>query len=153
MADDISRQGTLDEEDDPLIDEVLRSEQLEVLGTLCKLRYHECAAVLLDIFGETEMIPPTDVRFERRVTWLVYMMATLIGTHAGSNSNNKADISKLKSAPATPKDTRRHSDTSITVGSHNQPTPTRTLVAENEENRPQSNQNISGQLALKVKSY
>jgi len=76
--------------DDPLLDEVLRVEQLEVLSNLGRCRYQDTAQYLMKHFeevsrlGQAGQVPQTV--FEKKMTWIVYMMGALVGGHAAAKS-------------------------------------------------------------------
>ncbi|CAL1143694.1 unnamed protein product, partial [Cladocopium goreaui] len=77
--------------DDPLEDEVLRAEQLEVLSNLGRCRYQDTAQHIMKHFEETSRLGqqnliPQQV-FEKKMTWLVYMMGALVGGHASAKAN------------------------------------------------------------------
>lgn len=72
--------------DDPLEDEVLRAEQLEVLSNLGRCRYQDTAQHIMKHFEEASRLGqqgliPQHV-FEKKMTWIVYMMGALVGAHA-----------------------------------------------------------------------
>mmetsp|Transcript_47243 Transcript_47243/g.101123 ORF Transcript_47243/g.101123 Transcript_47243/m.101123 type:complete len:1094 (+) Transcript_47243:406-3687(+) len=76
--------------DDPLLDEVLRAEQLEVLSNLGRCRYQDTAQHIMKHFEEVSRLGqagqiPQPV-FEKKMTWLVYMMGALVGGHASAKS-------------------------------------------------------------------
>jgi len=76
--------------DDPLEDEVLRAEQLEVLSNLGRCRYQDTAQCISKHFeeisrmGEQGQIPQPV--FEHKMTWIVYMMGALVGGHASAKA-------------------------------------------------------------------
>jgi exportin-7 len=77
--------------DDPLQDEVLRTEQLEVLSNLGRCRYQDTAQCIMKHFEEISRVGqagavPQPV-FEKKMTWLVYMMGALVGGHASAKTN------------------------------------------------------------------
>ena len=79
-----------DEFADPLEQEVLRSEQLEVLANLGRCKYQEVATVVTKHFEDT-MARGKDGRypqevFYRKIAWLVYMIGALISGHSSSSS-------------------------------------------------------------------
>jgi exportin-7 len=77
--------------DDPLQDEVLRAEQLDVLANLGRCRYQDTAQHIMKHFeevsrlGQQGMVP--QVIFENKMTWIVYMMGALVGGHASAKAN------------------------------------------------------------------
>jgi len=77
--------------DDPLEDEVLRAEQLEVLSNLGRCRYQDTAQHIMKAFedvsrlGQSGSIP--QAVFEKKMTWIVYMMGALVGGHATAKAN------------------------------------------------------------------
>lgn len=77
--------------DDPLEDEVLRAEQLEVLSNLGRCRYQDTAQHIMKHFEETSRLGQQGVVpqrvFEKKMTWLVYMMGALVGGHASAKAN------------------------------------------------------------------
>merc|ERR1719487_1839936 len=77
--------------DDPLQDEVLRAEQLDVLSNLGRCRYQDTAQHIMKHYeevsrlGQQGMVPQGI--FENKMTWLVYMMGALVGGHASAKAN------------------------------------------------------------------
>jgi exportin-7 len=77
--------------DDPLLDEVLRAEQLEVLSNLGRCRYQDTAQHIMKAFeevsslGQQGQIP--QAVFEKKMTWIVYMMGALVGGHATAKAS------------------------------------------------------------------
>lgn len=80
----VFREDDLDLEN-PLHNEVLRAEQLEVLTQLGRCRYGETAAKVLALFHETrsaaEQKQISREVFQEKITWLVYIVGALIGGH------------------------------------------------------------------------
>eukprot|EP00927_Polykrikos_kofoidii_P043595 TRINITY_DN37677_c0_g1_i1.p1 TRINITY_DN37677_c0_g1~~TRINITY_DN37677_c0_g1_i1.p1 ORF type:complete len:1104 (+),score=161.54 TRINITY_DN37677_c0_g1_i1:42-3314(+) len=76
--------------DDPLDDEVLRAEQLDVLSNLGRCRYRETAQHIVKHFeqvsqlGQQGTVP--HAVFEKKMTWIVYMMGALVGGHASAKA-------------------------------------------------------------------
>lgn len=77
--------------DDPLEDEVLRAEQLEVLSNLGRCRYQDTAQHIMKHFEEISRLGEQNLIsqqvFEKKMTWLVYMMGALVGGHASAKAN------------------------------------------------------------------
>mmetsp|Transcript_24122 Transcript_24122/g.77650 ORF Transcript_24122/g.77650 Transcript_24122/m.77650 type:complete len:1092 (-) Transcript_24122:124-3399(-) len=77
--------------DDPLQDEVLRAEQLDVLSNLGRCRYQETAQEILKHFEEVSRLGQAgqmnQAVFEKKMTWLVYMMGALVGGHASAKAS------------------------------------------------------------------
>lgn len=86
-----SAQGDNFDWDDPLQDEVLRAEQLEVLSNLGRCRYQDTAQFIMKHFedvsrlGQQGAVPQTV--FEKKMTWIVYMMGALVGGHASAKAS------------------------------------------------------------------
>ncbi|KAF8817967.1 importin-beta N-terminal domain-containing protein [Cardiosporidium cionae] len=72
--------------ENPLSNEVLRSEQLEAISELGRCRYPETASKVMDLFQETRLCMQNNVIseavFQEKITWLVYIIGALIGGHA-----------------------------------------------------------------------
>lgn len=87
--------------DDPLEDEVLRAEQLEVLANLGRCRYQETAQYIMKHFEEVSRLGQNgqmnQVVFEKKMTWVVYMMGALVG----GNSSVKANRSETEGTAPT----------------------------------------------------
>eukprot|EP00928_Gymnodinium_smaydae_P007847 TRINITY_DN12809_c0_g1_i1.p1 TRINITY_DN12809_c0_g1~~TRINITY_DN12809_c0_g1_i1.p1 ORF type:complete len:1123 (-),score=189.53 TRINITY_DN12809_c0_g1_i1:90-3359(-) len=77
--------------DDPLEDEVLRAEQLEVLSNLGRCRYQDTAQYIMKHFEEVSRFGQQGAMpqmvFEKKMTWIVYMMGALVGGHASAKAN------------------------------------------------------------------
>jgi len=77
--------------DDPLQDEVLRAEQLEVLSNLGRCRYQDTAQHIMKHFEEVSRLGQQNAVpkavFENKMTWIVYMMGALVGGHASAKAN------------------------------------------------------------------
>ncbi|CEM08647.1 unnamed protein product [Vitrella brassicaformis CCMP3155] len=96
--------------EDPLTDEVMRSEQLEVLASLGRCKPQETAQVLMKFFeqvttqGQAGQL--SQVVFEKKVTWLVYMIAAFIAGTANMKtpvaSGGNSDRIDQPAAPAVP---------------------------------------------------
>jgi exportin-7 len=90
MAEASATNGSVDW-DDPLQDEVLRAEQLDVLSNLGRCRYQETAQHIMKHFEEISRIGQQGAVqqgiFENKMTWLVYMMGALVGGHASAKAN------------------------------------------------------------------
>lgn len=90
--------GDLCEIENPLYNDVLRAEQLELISNLCKLHYNVIGSKLLALFyevkrnHESNLISP-DV-FKEQVAWLVFMIGSMISSNAMSNvkSINRANV-------------------------------------------------------------
>ncbi|EPR58512.1 importin-beta N-terminal domain-containing protein, partial [Toxoplasma gondii TgCatPRC2] len=71
--------------ENPLHNEVLRAEQLDVLTQLGRCRYGETATKVLELFHETraaaEQKAISREVFQQKITWLVYIVGALIGGH------------------------------------------------------------------------
>lgn len=76
--------------DDPLTDEVLRSEQLEVLSNLGRCRYQDTAQHIMKHFEEISRLAQENKMaphvFDKKMTWIVYMMGALVGGHASAKA-------------------------------------------------------------------
>jgi len=85
-----SAQGDNLDWDDPLNDEVLRAEQLEVLANLGRCKYQETAQYMIKHYeeihraGSAGALP--QLIFEKKMTWTVYMMGALVGGHASAKT-------------------------------------------------------------------
>eukprot|EP00418_Pyrodinium_bahamense_P093345 CAMPEP_0179031306 /NCGR_PEP_ID=MMETSP0796-20121207/11003_1 /TAXON_ID=73915 /ORGANISM="Pyrodinium bahamense, Strain pbaha01" /LENGTH=775 /DNA_ID=CAMNT_0020727495 /DNA_START=109 /DNA_END=2437 /DNA_ORIENTATION=+ len=77
--------------DDPLADEVLRAEQLEVLSNLGRCRYQDTAQHIMKHFEEVSRLGQAgnvnQSVFEKKMTWIVYMMGALVGGHASAKAS------------------------------------------------------------------
>lgn len=77
--------------DDPLQDEVLRAEQLEVLSNLGRCRYQDTAQHIMKHFEEVSRLGQqgsiNQAVFDKKITWIVYMMGALVGGHASAKAN------------------------------------------------------------------
>eukprot|EP00927_Polykrikos_kofoidii_P004360 TRINITY_DN11721_c0_g1_i1.p1 TRINITY_DN11721_c0_g1~~TRINITY_DN11721_c0_g1_i1.p1 ORF type:complete len:1091 (-),score=216.08 TRINITY_DN11721_c0_g1_i1:82-3354(-) len=76
--------------DDPLTDEVLRAEQLEVLSNLGRCRYQDTGHHIMKHFEELQKLGqqgavPQAV-FEKKMMWIVYMLGALVGGHASAKA-------------------------------------------------------------------
>jgi len=72
--------------DDPLQDESLRADQLDVLSNLGRCRYQDTAEHIKKHFDQVANLGqqgqiPQEV-FEKKMTWLIYMIGALVGGHA-----------------------------------------------------------------------
>ncbi|PFH35350.1 importin-beta N-terminal domain-containing protein [Besnoitia besnoiti] len=71
--------------ENPLHNEVLRAEQLDVLTQLGRCRYGDTATKVLELFHETraaaEQKAISREVFQEKITWLVYIVGALIGGH------------------------------------------------------------------------
>eukprot|EP00397_Hematodinium_sp_SG-2012_P002865 GEMP01002873.1.p1 GENE.GEMP01002873.1~~GEMP01002873.1.p1 ORF type:complete len:1098 (+),score=232.07 GEMP01002873.1:197-3490(+) len=67
--------------DDPLTDEVLRAEQLDVLANLGRYKYQETAQHIMKHYEETMRVGTSQGKtlFEKKITWIVYMMGAMVG--------------------------------------------------------------------------
>ncbi|KJP89407.1 hypothetical protein AK88_00850 [Plasmodium fragile] len=89
LAKYICEEGDNCEMENPLYNDVLRSEQLELISNLSKLQYHFIGAKLLSIFyelkhnHENNLISKTV--FIEQTTWLVFIIASIISSSAVSN--------------------------------------------------------------------
>jgi len=91
MAEASADRNNCQDWDDPLMDEVLRAEQLEVLSNLGRCRYQDTAQYIMKHFeevsrlGQQAAVP--QAIFEKKMTWIVYMMGALVGGHASAKAN------------------------------------------------------------------
>ncbi|GAW80166.1 Ran-binding protein [Plasmodium gonderi] len=89
LAKYICEQGDNCEMENPLYNDVLRSEQLELISNLSKLQYHFIGAKLLSIFYELrhnhENNLITKSVFIEQTTWLVFIIASIISSSAALN--------------------------------------------------------------------
>eukprot|EP00922_Rhytidocystis_sp_ex-Travisia-forbesii_P047010 GHVS01070082.1.p1 GENE.GHVS01070082.1~~GHVS01070082.1.p1 ORF type:complete len:1096 (-),score=137.92 GHVS01070082.1:163-3450(-) len=81
--------------ENPLTNDVMRSQQLEVLAQLGRCRYRESAQRLLELFEQTKQRMQarvlTEAVFEEKTTWLVYMIGCLIGGHSAGKTFRNGD--------------------------------------------------------------
>lgn len=91
MAEASADSGNCQDWDDPLSDEVLRAEQLEVLSNLGRCRYQDTAQYIMKHFEEVSRLGQSgavqQAVFEKKMTWIVYMMGALVGGHASAKAN------------------------------------------------------------------
>eukprot|EP00392_Amoebophrya_sp_AT5.2_P011946 g12036.t1 len=93
MAEQAAEQDGLHEWSDPLDEEVLRTEQLEVLSNLSRCRYQDTAQHVMKHFddtlsrGKNSQIPVA--KFEKKMAWLVYMMGSLVAGHSSSGPSSR----------------------------------------------------------------
>merc|ERR1719487_2191265 len=77
--------------EDPLEDEVLRAEQLDVIASLGRCKYQDTAQYILQKFEEVQSQGTTGAMlsavYEKKLTWIVYMMGALVGGHSGCKPN------------------------------------------------------------------
>jgi len=77
--------------DDPLQDEVLRAEQLDVLSNLGRCRYQDTAQYIMKHYEEVSRLGQQGAMpqavFEKKMTWIVYMMGALVGGHASAKAS------------------------------------------------------------------
>jgi exportin-7 len=77
--------------EDPLEDEVLRAEQLDVIASLGRCKYQDTAQYILQKFEEVQNQGTTGAMlsavYEKKLTWIVYMMGALVGGHSGCKPN------------------------------------------------------------------
>ncbi|SOV22469.1 Ran-binding protein,putative [Plasmodium sp. DRC-Itaito] len=94
LANYICEKGDNCEIENPLYNDVLRSEQLELISNLSKLQYNFIGAKLLSIFyelksnHENNLISQTV--FIEQTTWLVFIIASIISSSAISNMKNSS---------------------------------------------------------------
>ncbi|VWU50246.1 Ran-binding protein, putative [Hepatocystis sp. ex Piliocolobus tephrosceles] len=92
LAKYICEKGDKCELENPLYNEVLRTEQLELIASLSKLQYNVIGAKLLAMFYELKNnhennLINKDV-FIEQTTWLVFIISSIISTSAISNIKN-----------------------------------------------------------------
>eukprot|EP00916_Digyalum_oweni_P027511 GHVL01045004.1.p1 GENE.GHVL01045004.1~~GHVL01045004.1.p1 ORF type:complete len:1087 (+),score=125.34 GHVL01045004.1:37-3297(+) len=81
--------------DDPLSDDVMRTEQLEVLWNLGRCRYSDVAKHLITLFqgsltqhGCIDFNMQSSVIFVKKMTWMVYMIGSIVGGHAAGRGQS-----------------------------------------------------------------
>lgn len=74
-----------DTENDPLTDDVMRAEQLDIIRTLCKCTYGPTCSHVIELFKQTREAAaradngPAALTAANRFSWLVYIAGTLLG--------------------------------------------------------------------------
>ncbi|CAD7936196.1 unnamed protein product [Amoebophrya sp. A120] len=85
---------------DPLDEEVLRSEQLEVLSNLARCRYHETAQHVMKHFEDTlnraKQNQLSQNHFTKKMSWLVYMMGALVAGHSSTTLGPRSSSSSSR---------------------------------------------------------
>ncbi|SCM20114.1 Ran-binding protein, putative [Plasmodium chabaudi chabaudi] len=89
LAKYICETGDSCEMENPLYNDVLRSEQLELISNLCKLQYNFIGGKILSIFYELKNNHENNLInksvFIEQTTWLVFIISSIISTSAISN--------------------------------------------------------------------
>lgn len=92
MAKYICEKGDSCDIENPLYNDVLRNEQLELISNLSKLQYNFIGAKLLSIFYELKSSHENNMInkevFKEQITWLVFIIASVISCFAVSNIKN-----------------------------------------------------------------
>jgi len=95
MAEVVAAEESTYDWDDPLTDEVLRAEQLDVLAQLGRCRYQETGAHITKHFEETVRLGESknisQNVFEKKITWIVYMMGAMVGGQSQKTTKMRED--------------------------------------------------------------
>uniref|UniRef100_A0A0K6S6Y1 Importin N-terminal domain-containing protein n=1 Tax=Chromera velia CCMP2878 TaxID=1169474 RepID=A0A0K6S6Y1_9ALVE len=87
LADQSATQNGFGDHEDPLENDVQRTEIVDVLASLGRLQFHDVASYVLTIFETTKTQSQTGTLSgpvcQKRITWLVYIIGALLGGQGG----------------------------------------------------------------------